>query len=184
MGRTHHEPLSIPCTYCILSTVLGYTPSAAVFVRLLLKKHNCEAWAIAAINNVLVRVATDFPMHLRKFGLTFVAILATAEVQLDSQPVDAQVSVFAAIGLNGSDVVNFPHHPLPDSIQGSLLAVVRVKQEQNQCLFGEEIGFGVFSVAYSPDGKQIVSGSADETVRRWNAATGLPIGLPTTPIGD
>ena len=30
----------------------------------------------------------------------------------------------------------------------------------------------VTSVAFSPDGKQIVSGSWDETVRRWDAATG------------
>jgi WD40 repeat protein len=31
---------------------------------------------------------------------------------------------------------------------------------------------GVRSVAFSPDGKQIVSGSGDTTVRRWDAATG------------
>ncbi|KAG4432782.1 hypothetical protein IFR05_011734 [Cadophora sp. M221] len=36
----------------------------------------------------------------------------------------------------------------------------------------------VSSVAFSPDGKQIVSGSRDQTVRRWDAATGqllLPV---------
>jgi hypothetical protein len=39
---------------------------------------------------------------------------------------------------------------------------------------------GVYSVAFSPDGKQIVSGSRDQTVRRWDAATGqqlLPAGV-------
>ncbi|PVH68254.1 hypothetical protein DL98DRAFT_441609, partial [Cadophora sp. DSE1049] len=30
----------------------------------------------------------------------------------------------------------------------------------------------VTSLAFSPDGKQIVSGSYDRTVRRWDAATG------------
>ena len=30
----------------------------------------------------------------------------------------------------------------------------------------------VFSVAYSPDGKHIVSGSVDETVKIWDSSTG------------
>ena len=36
------------------------------------------------------------------------------------------------------------------------------------------------SVAFSPDGHRIVSGSADNTVRLWDAATGQPIGEPLT----
>jgi WD40 repeat protein len=43
---------------------------------------------------------------------------------------------------------------------------------------------GITSVAYSPDGKRIVSGSYDKTVRIWDASTGEAIGKPFTGHGD
>jgi WD40 repeat protein len=36
----------------------------------------------------------------------------------------------------------------------------------------------VYSVAFSPDGRTILTGSHDKTARLWEAATGLPAGEP------
>lgn len=80
-------------------------------------------------------------------------LAATAQTQLSSQPADAQVNAIAAIGLDRSPFVNFPNHPLSASIQGSLLDVIRVNKEQNQLQHTDP----VLSVAFSPDGQQIVS---------------------------
>src|SRR5258708_3264177 len=38
--------------------------------------------------------------------------------------------------------------------------------------------YWVQSVAYSPDGQHIVSGSSDNTIRIWDAETGAPVGEP------
>jgi WD40 repeat protein len=101
-------------------------------------------------------------------------LAATAKVQLSSQPVDAAINAIAGIGLDRSAFAKFPNHPLSASIQGSLLDVIQVNKEQNQWQYTVP----VLSVAFSPNGKQIVSGGEDSTVRRWNATTGKPIGQP------
>jgi WD40 repeat protein len=36
----------------------------------------------------------------------------------------------------------------------------------------------VWSVAYSPDGQHIISGSSDKTIRIWDAKTGAAVGQP------
>src|SRR5260221_720893 len=43
---------------------------------------------------------------------------------------------------------------------------------------GWGVGGCVTSVAYSPDGRHIVSGSDDKTIRMWDAETGVSVGGP------
>jgi len=41
----------------------------------------------------------------------------------------------------------------------------------------------VYSTAFSPDGTELLSGSEDNTLRRWNVANSAPIGEPLTVFG-
>jgi WD40 repeat protein len=59
--------------------------------------------------------------------------------------------------------------------QASLLSAVQVSQEVNRLLGHMS---AVHSMAFSLDGKRIVSGSYDQTLRIWDAQTGQQIGQP------
>ena len=63
-------------------------------------------------------------------------------------------------------LTEFPFLPLVHGI--------RDNWPQAEAVLSKHTG-NVSSVAYSPDGRHIVSGSSDETVRVWDAETGEPI---------
>ncbi len=102
-------------------------------------------------------------------------LAATAKTLLLSQQyVDAAINAIVAIGLDRSAFVKFPNHPLSASIQERLLDVIQINKEQNQLLYTSF----VTSVAFSPDGKQIVSGSGSgffPILRLWDVTTGQPM---------
>ncbi|MFB2897811.1 NACHT and WD repeat domain-containing protein [Aerosakkonemataceae cyanobacterium BLCC-F50] len=100
-------------------------------------------------------------------------LAATAALSVSTQSVDATVNALAAVGLSQSFLVQFPNHSISPSVYGAVLDSVQALRERNRLQQSQ-----VISVAFSPDGKRIVSGSGDSTVRLWDATTGKPIGSP------
>ncbi|MBD2337376.1 hypothetical protein H6G64_10280 [Calothrix sp. FACHB-156] len=103
-------------------------------------------------------------------------LAVTSKALLSSQPGDAVIYAIAAIGLGQSVFVRFPNTSVPSYAHTSLLEAIRANREQNLLLHEGE----VYSIAFSPDGKCIASGSDDKIIRLWDATTGQPIGKPLT----
>ena len=59
------------------------------------------------------------------------------------------------------------------SIGGSVAVIDRKKRDLARTLVGP--GLPVWSVAFLPDSRTLLTGGADNIIRRWNAATGNPV---------
>ncbi|MBD2543577.1 TIR domain-containing protein [Planktothricoides raciborskii] len=92
-----------------------------------------------------------------------------AKSLVDADPVDALIRAIQVTGRSQKDLGQV----LP-LVQSSLLAALQVTHERN--LFkGHESG--VRSVAISPDGSKIVSGSYDNTIRLWDINSGSELAV-------
>ena len=100
-------------------------------------------------------------------------LAATSKALLANQPVEALVNAIAAFGLGQSAFVQFPQFP-NNSARESLLEAIAVNREFNRL----QQKSGVTCIAISPNGKLIVSGSQDGTLRLWEATTGQSVGKP------
>jgi WD40 repeat protein len=94
---------------------------------------------------------------------------ANSAVLLSSQPVDAVINAIAAYGLNQNTLVQFPEKPAMETTNSILLDAIRENHEQNRLLHNND---KFWSVAFSTDGKSVVSGSSDHTAQIWNIETG------------
>ncbi len=76
--------------------------------------------------------------------------------------------------------------PLSGEHQDVLIAPLMARRDARQLRTFLGHTDGVWSVAWSPDGSQMVSGSADGSVRMWSVGTGEPVGwrLETRPSGN
>jgi len=151
----------------------------ASFVRRsAVRKRNLRARLIVSLSAVIVGLS----------GISAVALIQRQEAR--RQTTVAQLREQAARVLNFLPTTNavlglvlaidtmdrsqtFPS--LEITAQASLLNAVQASQESNR-LEGHESS--VKSVAFSPDGQRIVSGSEDNTLRLWDANTGAAIGQP------
>jgi len=90
---------------------------------------------------------------------------------LPVEPIDGLVLAIQTMGLN---LDQLPEGRILTPVQESLNEARKAVRVQNTLQGHSDY---VSSVAFSPDGKLIVSGSWDKTVRLWNT-TGKPIGQP------
>ncbi|MBW4569668.1 MAG: caspase family protein [Tolypothrix carrinoi HA7290-LM1] len=97
---------------------------------------------------------------------------AIAENRLPIAPVDGLVLAIQTAGENRSLL---PWH-ISNPVKSSLLYAVQATKEGNQLTGHSD---RVTSIAFSPDGRYIVSGSEDNTVRLWDMS-GKQIGQPFT----
>jgi WD40 repeat protein len=103
-------------------------------------------------------------------------LAATAKALLATQPIEAKVNALAAWNLSQSTFVQLPDYPRFVSVEGSVLDAIQGTSEQTR--LGHKSG--VWAIAFSPDGRTIVSGSKNKMVRLWDAKTGAAKGLPLT----
>lgn len=98
---------------------------------------------------------------------------------------DGKVYMLSASGARAGDVVAGPRPVIslaisPDGalvaaagIGGTVAVIDRKAQALARTLVGP--GLPVWSVAFMPDSRTLLTGGADSIIRRWNAATGEPI---------
>ena len=101
-------------------------------------------------------------------------LVITSEALRSTQPVEALVYAIAAVGCAQASFAHRTDAPILRFAQGNLLGLTQTNRERHRLLHDSRVS----SIAFSPNGKTLVSGSSDKAVRVWDVATGQPIGHP------
>src|SRR5262249_43393053 len=83
------------------------------------------------------------------------------------------LSLLSAADLLG-EAIALGNRPLEESLRLHLGSWFQDTHRLRDILSHSDV---VTAVAFSPDGKTLVSGCQDGTVQMWNTATGMPVGL-------
>jgi cytochrome c len=113
------------------------------------------------------------------------AVAAGRDGEIAVGGADGRVYFLTAVGARAGEVVAGPRPVIsiaisPEgaqvaaaSIGGSVAVIDRKARSLARTLVGP--GLPVWSVAFLPDGRTLLTGGADNIIRRWNAATGEPV---------
>ena len=123
---------------------------------------------IVALPTPLNTVATAPNGEIVTAGADGKVYLLSAAGELQGE-VEAAPAPIIAIALSGDGKL-----VAAAGIRGSVAIIDRAARRLERTLVGP--GLPVWSVAFFPDGRTLLSGGADRMIRRWDAVTGEPVG--------
>ena len=134
--------------------------------------------AVVSVMGVMTAAAIGSTiLWLKAQRQTEIAMLRENAARLQNllpiEPIEALILAIKATGESQSSSLEVSEQSF-SQVQSSLSDAIDVVRERNILKGHEEL---VYSVAFSPDGKTIVSGSWDKTIRLWDTS-GKPIGQP------
>ncbi|AGX86377.1 WD40 repeat domain-containing protein [Candidatus Symbiobacter mobilis] len=148
-------------------------------------------WAFAGAMVVLVLVMAGLSWKMFEAREETAIALAESRKQQALAHAQAKVVLARSLAMQANEILGgrsaYPwvlgsllaleaHAIAPDFVtRGALLNARQRNEVPSSVLFAGTI---IIAVAYSPDGKVLASGSADNTVRLWDVATRKPLGEP------
>jgi cytochrome c len=127
----------------------------------------------------------DGPPRVAKFATPFTALAVAGDGQIVAASVDGKIRFFSSDGAFTAELESGgkPVVALSTTSNGERLAAgtidgrILLIERRSRRIITEITGAGspLWSLAFLPDGSQLLSGSGDLAVRRWDGKTGAPL---------